>query len=147
MGCDIHMYGEALEPPSKYKYLGRIAIDRNYALFAWLAGVRNYAGLIPFADPRNIPDDASAEILEMSNDWELDAHTRSWYSVAELLAVNFEEIVENRRCFLGNSGAHTCERGAGQMITLGDLIGRDFIEEMKRIGRLGCVRVIFWFDN
>lgn len=66
MGCDIHMYIEYRnkmvldngQMPTWQNFGGRINPGRNYALFALLAGVRNYNNL-PVAFPvRGMPDDA-----------------------------------------------------------------------------------------
>ena len=55
--------------------------DRNYKLFALLAGVRNYDGVEPIAEPRGWPDDLSPELEAERKHIE---HTPSWFTVAEL---------------------------------------------------------------
>lgn len=71
-------------------------IGRNYAVFAMLANVRNgygFAGvktgepIEPISEPRGLPDDVCAEIKEISDDWDMDAHSHSYFTLAELDAV------------------------------------------------------------
>lgn len=71
-------------------------IGRNYATFAMLANVRNgygFAGvktgepITPISEPRGLPEDVCAEIREISDDWDVDAHSHSYFTLAELDAV------------------------------------------------------------
>ena len=82
MGCDIHICTEINKSVNKndiwvnsddWKYnpyyeigntdgeqkykLKSIYRNRNYNLFAMLAGVRNYSNITPIAEPRGIPHD------------------------------------------------------------------------------------------
>ena len=64
MGCDIHVYIEYKSKNHKDGYAwnsfgGRINPGRNYAMFALLAGVRNYDAELPVTFPlRGTPNDA-----------------------------------------------------------------------------------------
>ena len=63
--------------------------NRNYQLFSILAGVRgDYS---PIVEPRGIPKDASSGYKYMCRGWEGDAHSHSYYTLTELLNVNWEE--------------------------------------------------------
>lgn len=73
---------------------------RNYDLFAILADVRNgrgFAGIKtgegfnPIDDPRGIPSDASSETKEFLNSYEGDGHSHSYFTVAELLAYDWDQ--------------------------------------------------------
>lgn len=63
MGCDIHCYVEyRTKPPHEgvkqwSDFGGRINPGRHYPMFSALAGVRNYHGITPVAEPRGIPED------------------------------------------------------------------------------------------
>lgn len=64
--------------------------DRNYNLFAILAGVRNSFNFIPISEPKELPDDLSTEVRKLdhddplyvedenSNDVSLGDHSQSW---------------------------------------------------------------------
>lgn len=67
---------------------------RNYDLFAILADVRNgsgFAGIktgegfVPISMPRGVPDDASPEYKEISDDMDCDGHSHSYFTLRELL--------------------------------------------------------------
>jgi hypothetical protein len=108
MGCDIHVYTEVKKKVNKEEqwvcadyfkknpYFGideyekkewevvNIYRDRNYALFAVLAGVRNYGENAPIAVPKGLPDDCCPETLKEFEDWDSDGHSHSWYTLGEL---------------------------------------------------------------
>ena len=74
MGCDIHSLAEK-RVGGKWIGLDVEAFEsRNYGFFGWLAGVRNYSGLVPIAADRWLPKDASAEASKHHADWDGDAH-------------------------------------------------------------------------
>lgn len=93
MGCDIHLFVE--------KRVGGVwvditdsngadAPDRDYTLFACLAGVRNRDGVMPISEPRGCPSDASGALrYYMSNDEDL--HSSSWLTLAELLTYEWPD--------------------------------------------------------
>ena len=152
MGCDIHSHAEKRNG-SQWKRLDVEAFeDRNYALFGWLAGVRNYSVVPPIAADRGFPADASNAAANDYDGWSGDAHSASWVSVAELLAVDYEQTVEDRRTTkqLGpNSwtGGATCEPGEGKKETLREFLGDGFFASLKRLQDAGAERVVFWFDS
>lgn len=69
---------------------------RNYSLFSLLADVRNGIRsrfynkpatgryIKPISDPRGLPDDASPEVLETSEFWNCNGHSRSYFTLKEL---------------------------------------------------------------
>lgn len=125
MGCDIHCYAERYEggrwvPAQalvKNKYynaafpddgdeweIPQFYHDRNYDLFGILANVRNgrgFAGIktgegfAPMADPRGLPEDVSLEIQAISDKWDSDGHSHSYFTVAELIAYDWTQITIN----------------------------------------------------
>jgi hypothetical protein len=79
-------------PESNYEPFtrkGRMAPfdDRNYDLFALLAGVRSDGRhLEPLSEPRGVPSDASYTWLAEVDGWSVDMHSHSWFTLAELVA-------------------------------------------------------------
>lgn len=110
MGCDIHFYVEHLDEDGDWrlahkpevKYAGKeyqyeanyYGYDgRNYDLFAVLADVRNgvgFAGVVTgqklpiIDDPRGLPDDVTQVVAEESEEWGIDGHSHSWFTLREL---------------------------------------------------------------
>lgn len=117
MGCDIHMRAEVREA-SEWRPVGAVFDSgwredktaepwdgRNYDLFAILADVRNghgFAGIPtgdgfnPIAEPRGIPEDAAPESREFLESYDVDGHSHSWHTLADLLAYDWEQVT--RRC-------------------------------------------------
>lgn len=109
MGCDIHgrlqyRYG----PEGAYMDAGEIERDRNYNVFAMLAGVRNgrgFAGvkthepLVPISAPRGLPgdiklaedDDTAIVLHEWRGDEQVEVrywlgdHSHSWLTLPEIV--------------------------------------------------------------
>lgn len=111
MGCDIHLYVERFtdtgwervpeRDPDDYWNPANWYSGRNYKLFAILADVRNnygFAGtttgerLNPIAPPRGLPGDVSAEVRVESDDWGIDGHSHSHFTVAEILAYDWDQV-------------------------------------------------------
>lgn len=72
---------------------------RNYNWFAILADVRNGSGFAgcdtgdkftPIAMPRGLPDDASPEIKRESDQWGVDGHSHSWFTLREILDYDWD---------------------------------------------------------
>ena len=92
MGCDIHPHFE-VKINGEWKYYGEGDFDRNYNLFAKLAGVRNYNEIEKIDDPRGLPEDIT-EMTKIHNDfWNDNVHSHSWISSEEYVKV-FEFIDE-----------------------------------------------------
>ncbi len=113
MGCDIHLYVEhkvegEWKSADKWTpdddaesgrrvwvaYDDRYFHDRNYSLFAVLAGVRNYAELNTIAEPRGLPCDATTEVRTQADYDGSDGHTHSYFTVAELMAFDWTQTVK-----------------------------------------------------
>jgi hypothetical protein len=107
--------------PYNLEYYNR----RNYYLFSILADVRNGSGVEPINYPKGIPDDASTGYLYMCVQWDSDAHSHSYFTLEELLNVDWSE--------------YESDRIGGFMETL---------ERMKKIDKDPFnVRCCFFFDN
>jgi hypothetical protein len=97
---------------------------RNYYLFSILANVRS-GGSIPISNPRGVPKDASYAYRMELKKYEGDAHSKSYFTLTELLNVNWNNYDK------------------------GDLFEfLDSIESMKKIdANTDNVRCVFFFDN
>lgn len=122
MGADIHVVlevstGDPRRPWREADGLRDAATNRNYSLFAALAGVRGDG-----PEPRGLPDDTSHTVKEQLYGWDCDAHSMSWLPLDEAAEVwrstSGVGIVDPHQFFFGVSkeDAHN-------------------------------YRVIFWFDN
>lgn len=65
--------------------------NRNYYIFGILADVRNDGGVEPINYPKGIPDDASTGYLYKCEQWDSDAHSHSYFTLEELLNVDWSE--------------------------------------------------------
>ena len=149
MGCDIHIHAERRLPSGQWsaiRYLKPFSAP-DYGVFGWLAGVRNYSALTPISEPRGLPSRVSDTVARDYAIWSGDAHDASWLSVAELRAVDYEQIVEDRRCTRNGNGGSTCEPGEGKKQTLREFLGLGFFRGLDALVAAGAERVVFWFDN
>lgn len=62
---------------------------RNYVLFSILADVRGDE--VPIDSPRGIPSDASIGYKYMCEKWDGDAHSHSYFTLDELLRVDWSQ--------------------------------------------------------
>ena len=120
MGCDIHLYVERQDETGRWIAVDEWTRDaeddnrlslkdwqdgfytgRNYGLFAILADVRNgqgFAGIKtgdgfnPIEPPRGLPVDCSPEVREYSEQWGVDGHSHSWFTVKELMAYDWTQV-------------------------------------------------------
>jgi hypothetical protein len=104
--------------------------ERNYYVFSILADVRNSSlggqGRVDTIDyPRGIPNDASSAYLYYTNKWSGDGHSHSYFTLKELLEVDWSEYdQEYIKNFL------------------------NIIEDLKSIDPdPNNVRICFFFDN
>lgn len=152
MGCDIHVFGETKNAEGSYSRVdvGDILYDRNYAVFGFLAGVRNYSDVEPISEPRGIPDDACPEVAEevrMSAD-----HSYSWLTLAELRAFDYDAMTEDRRVTRQIApgfydGRCTANAGEGKKMTYREFLGSHFFNELDRLDSIGVCRIVFGFDS
>jgi hypothetical protein len=153
MGCDIHMFVEKKDEAGKFQLLAINPYDhRQYGLFGWLAGVRNYSDVPPISAQRGFPEDASAKTSEQYEVWSGDAHSASWLSVSELASFDYQQAVEDRRVTrqVGTNswdGGCTAEAGGGRQTTYAEFLGDGWINFVREIQDAGADRIAFWFDN
>lgn len=161
MGCDIHIVaqrrndsGEWIEVRDKFSG-GPDPFDwRSYGMYAFLAGVRNYSAVTPISEPRGLPDDFDMEEFEKGEGgmrW-LGEHSFSWLSVNELLSVDYDQMIEDRRVMRQTGpnvwdGGQTCEPGEGHKTTLREFLGDGFFSDLRMLRNLGVERIVFGFDS
>lgn len=136
---------------------------RNYNLFGILAGVRRYDAH-PVAEPRGVPDDASAEYRAIVNRWNGDGHSHSWLTLAELQAVPWDapyveaddysalaKVIEDiREHHVEGEPMPAFPRVQYRMFTRAELAEHFYTETLPRLAELGSpaeVRIVFFFDN
>ena len=124
MGCDIHAVVE-FKNTDWWGDFGEISIGRWYSLFANMAGVRNYEdSVVPVAEPRGMPSDASFVAKDSHEDWGADAHTQSWLTLDE-----FKAAYKNSEGYRD----HVLDAMVSAM------------ESLESNGH--NTRIVFWFDN
>ena len=175
MGCDIHSYAEVRNKKTgkweqAFNFTTLTDFDkewckcekgdhpfdwRAYGMFGFLAGVRNYAYIDPIVEPRGIPDDVSDTIKSEYDEWYDDAHTPSHIYLKELVEFDYTQKFWNRRITRQTgpnswTGAAIAEYGEGEVLPINEFLPDMFfqhIEDLKTLGDLEDVRVVFWFDN
>jgi hypothetical protein len=175
MGCDIHSFVEVRQSDGTWRPIGDVfplgEFDRkwhkkdfgsspfdvrNYGMFGFLAGVRNYSCVPVIAEPKYaIPDDANELIKKAYEDWSGDAHTATWLTLRQLLEVDYEQQIWDRRVTKQVrpnvwDGAALASEGEGTHESLREFLGDHFfrdLEVLKTLGKPDDVRIVFWFDN
>lgn len=152
MGADIHYKVEVKNKTSGAFEVVDMTLEsfenRWYGLFGWLADVRNYSELKPIAAHRGKPEDSSLEVKRWhSDDW--DFHSWSWVGIPELISVNYEEIIEDRRCTIGSNGGATAPEGQGQKMPLREFLDYNgYFTDLERLRALPSEsRIVFCFDS
>lgn len=143
MGCDIHVHLERRDDQGRYVEIPQHPYDyplgtRIYTRFAFLAGVRNWANIVPLSSPRGLPYDVSATVRQQSDDWDIDGHSHSWLTVNELLTFDYDQPLY--------FGEHGRDRRCTES-TYRELLDDHFLQELRDIQALGATRLVFWFDN
>lgn len=145
MGCDIHTIAEVRRDGcwhavGQYEWFAVYSdVDpedapfewRHYAMFAFLAGVRNYEGIEPIVEPRGMPPDASHEALAKRSYWV--GHTPSFVTLRELVEFDYDRPMSKI-----------------SSATYREVLGDRFFLHLKSVQRLGApddVRVVFFFNN
>jgi hypothetical protein len=150
MGCDIHCFAEYKTSSGVWQTLAFFPFGlRSYPVFGFLAGVRNYSAVPPIAKQRGLPIDISEYVKDKATYWELDAHSHSWLSVAELAAFDYDQEMEDRRCLVQIGPIFvSCadEPGRGHKTTFREFLCDQFFADLAKLQNLGAERVVFWFD-
>lgn len=129
---------------------------RNYGVFGFLAGVRNYSGIAPISEPRGLPPEFS-DYCSYEGEFDLGDHSFSWLSVAELVAFDYERIMVDRRgtehyfgpggTYAGSNGGITLPENCGKAMPYRNFLGSAFFHDLAELQRIGTDRVVFGFDS
>jgi hypothetical protein len=125
---------------------------RDYGLFGFLAGVRNYACCEPLAPPRGLPEDCDQSGGCAPNDIEdlSGFHSHSWLLLSELLSFDYDKVFWNRRIHRGKDGRALAGEDEGVHQSYRELLGSSYmhaLEKMQTLGELDRVRVVFCFGD
>ena len=103
---------------------------RNYELFGVLAGVRSNE-FNPIDYPRGLPEDVNEEIKNEHQEWDVDAHSATYYTLDELLDSKYRKM------------------SVGELVELGlKYFFRDVLDTcLKLTDNPSDFRLVFWFDN
>lgn len=160
MGTDLFGFVERKLGDSWVKVDYDLFPIRNYSVYAFLADVRNYDHCEPISEPRGLPEDSPYLNETYDDGWymttrrsdllEGDYFCRTWLTLKELLAFDYDKVFWNRRVTKkeGNvwNGAALAEEGEGRMISYRDNLGDYYfntLEDLKKFGEE--VRIIIWF--
>jgi hypothetical protein len=118
MGCDIHGWTEKRVGDKWVAYRPIKDRDRDYRLFAALAGVRGDG-----PDPRGLPPDVSDTAKLDADEWSADGHSHSWLPLPEAFEL-FKRFAEKEH--------------------YSPFTAFDLDEEPDELEEY---RLVFWFDN
>lgn len=121
-------------------------------LYGWLADVRNYSAITPLSSEYGLPDGINSKcectMHGVCDNCETYYDGYSWrhLSVDVLRAVNFNEIVEDRRTHVGNRGDCTCPEGEGEKMPLHEFLGEYTMRRLNALIASDADRIVFAFD-
>ena len=84
MACDIHLHIELKHENGEWHHYGAPDVDRWYALFEKMAGVRGSLDNA-ISLPKGLPEDASTITKAEFEYWKDEAHSISWLSSDEII--------------------------------------------------------------
>lgn len=150
MGYDIHTLAE-VRADGRWKNAGEEhePFDyRSYALYGFLADIRNYSHSPVISEPRGLPEDVDLHGDDLEHWQHGGGIGTSWLTLAELQAFDYDQVFWDRRVTKGNDGAALAEEGEGQHITMREHLGEGYFDELDELAKLGSpedVRVVFTF--
>jgi hypothetical protein len=153
MGCDIHCYAERKVSEGWERVGELLAFEvQNYAVFAFLADVRNDTGIPPLAQPRGLPDDISDGVIIEAWHSRDGVHSYSWLDMQELLEFDYERVVTGEERLALREPSFGVFRYVNApndpgTTTIRELLGKDFFDELETLKGHGAERIVFWFDN
>lgn len=155
MGCDIHTCPEKRDANGTWVEVDmrpEVFGGRDYDLFGFLADVRNYSAVDPIAAGRGLPDDSPLATSEYWNTPFDEYHSVSWVALSELLAVDYDKVIENRRITVQTlpgtqDNRHTAEHGEGRFMPLREFLGESYFVDLERMRAAGVERLVFGFDS
>jgi len=160
LGCDIHLYIEHKDPryPGWECFGRRIFPDRDYNMFAAMAGVRNYDDVAPVSMPKGIPegiswqvnDDNTLFVSDESSDCEgycSKEKAKEWAQRGISKKVGDYRVTHPD--WHSHSWLNTGEyEKALNSVSVYDSEYKVILVVMKEFEKLGEeARIVFWFDN
>ncbi len=138
--------------------------DQHYALFAFIGNVRNFFMLNPIAQSRGLPDDHESieqqapltfayDEVESASRYPyqiLEGHSQTWVSVRELLDFNYDQPIEDRRCYSVHTTNGSVPKGEGVTTTYRELLGEHYFKELNILSKISSpenARVVFSFNG
>lgn len=157
MGCDIHSYVEVFDG-KKWVYDNSLSpFDwRNYGVFGFLAGVRNYSNIKPIHEPKGEPNDPSDFVKDEFEFWRYDLHSASYLTLKELSDFDYEQEITDCRTTIQTGlnsfyGGATCHPDHGKKQKLSDFLGAGFMTDLNELRDKfpdqDNTRIVFFFDN
>lgn len=125
---------------------------QSYGYYGWLGGVRNYSAISPIAAKRGMPPDFNQDMVSyIEQESDFGGHSLSWVDVSELLAVDYDQLIEDRRVTIdtgpnSRNGAHTASEGQGTKMPLREFLGPAIVQAIQDLPSQGIERLVFWFD-
>jgi len=139
MGCDIHAFLE-MKVDGKWLQYAPIDMQRNYALFSKMAGVRGHVE--PIDTPRGLPKNVS-EVVQLHRDrWGRDGHSDSWLSAKEISEL--AEWADMNSIRIGYFEDKFC---TFSMYFFGNTIESWIKYRSEYPAFVEDIRLVFWFDN
>lgn len=166
MGCDIHAFVEYCWPNQERVYwrsLSReLRLDRDYDMFAHMAGVRNYTNVTPISEPRGRFDGYSYEASNLFWLYVSDSKEDSSYvptsKAASWVEQGISEYKTKERLYVSDPEIHSiswltfdefekCIKERSKGLKLSDDYGAT-LEAMRYFEETGHkTRIVFGFDN
>lgn len=169
MSTSISIIAQIKSEDGSYKTITNKPKWYNYAIFAWIAGVRNNEHqIVPLSKPRGLPPDIVDYIQKRRNEMQYgdsdprdeilyslfkcppaDAYGHSWFTLEELLSVDYEQIVEDRRNYelvLSENNSGTVPEGQGRKEPLKDFLGSYFFKDLAELKEAKVDLILFCFD-
>lgn len=145
MGCDIHAHVE-IKVGGKWVHYNHPSINRQYALFAKMANVRNGGSIVPISDPRGLPTDITeSTAFDFKHD-EPDAHSMSWLSSEEVASLGEWAEKEHKSEEPGSWWSFEHHSGIGYLFGNGWDLKKWTRKESGHPEELEDARLVFWFD-
>lgn len=161
MSININLRVQKKNENGTYETMDHLSKPEWYTsnIFAFLAGVRNVSMITPLSKPRGLPLDLLEQsknykisfpsqcythdsfIDEFFDCWSPNVHSVSWLFIDELLSVDYSQMVENR-----SIDGVTVPKNHGVMMSLEDVIGKQFIKDIQNFHKEGAHRIVFCFD-
>lgn len=146
MGCDIHFHSE-VKIGSVWHHHSQATIERKYALFAKMAGVRNWtdSGIIPICKPKGIPEDATFLTKLDVERYGEDGHNHSWLGANEISELY--KWIENLQSSFGISNGRLFRRNNFPYF-MGNNFDSfiEYPQDWKEY-EVEDIRFVFFFDN